>query len=135
MTLLYLSWQPDSKTLTYSSAGHEHILIYHEQTHSLETIQSGGFMLGMLPDIDNFLEEKQIKLELCDKILLYTDGVTEAENQARDRFGLERLKETFKKHSSKPAVELIQAVKDEVYAFIGNYPQYDDITLVVMEAI
>ncbi|MDD5655388.1 MAG: SpoIIE family protein phosphatase, partial [Candidatus Omnitrophica bacterium] len=135
MTLLYLSWQPDSKTLTYSSAGHEHILIYYEQTHSLETIQSGGFMLGMLPDIDNFLEEKQIKLELCDKILLYTDGVTEAENQARDRFGLERLKETFKKHSSKPAVELIQAVKDEVYAFIGNYPQYDDITLVVMEAI
>ena len=135
MTLLYLLWQPQSKTITYSSAGHEHILLYHSKTKTLEAIQSGGFMLGMLPEIERFLEEKQIQLQSHDKILLYTDGVTEAENQARDRFGLDRLKETFKKHSLKPAQELIQAIKEEVYLFIGNHPQYDDITLVVMEAL
>ena len=134
MTLLYLMWQADTRTFTYSSAGHEHILLYRNQSQSLETIQSGGFMLGMIEDIDRFLEEKQISINPQDKILLYTDGVTEAENQDRDRFGLERLKETFVKHSSKPASELIQAIKDEVYAFIGTHPQYDDITLVVMEA-
>ena len=91
-------------------------------------------MLGMIPEVGNFLEEKQIQLSPHDKVLLYTDGITEAENASRDRFGLERLKEIFIKHSPKPAPELIQAIKDEVYEFIGDHPQYDDITLVVMEA-
>ena len=145
MTLLYLKWQSQSNTLTYSSAGHEHILIYRadhvpaasggDTAHGqVEAIVSGGFMLGMIPDIETFLEEKEIKLELGDKILLYTDGVTEAENQRGDRFGLPHLMESFQRHSQKPAGELMQAVKDETYAFIGAHPQYDDITLVVMEA-
>ena len=134
MTLLYLLWKPQAKTFTYSSAGHEHILFYHHQTQVLETIQSGGFMLGVLENIDSFIEEKEILVNPKDKILLYTDGVTEAENQQGDRFSLDRLKEVFKTHCEKPAPEFMQAIKDEVYAFIGNYPQYDDITLVVMEA-
>ena len=134
MTLLYLLWQSQTKTLVYSSAGHEHILIFHSVNGEVEAIISGGFMLGMIEDVDMFLEEKQVQLQSHDKILLYTDGVTEAENASRDRFGLERLKETFAKHSQKPANELMQAVKGEVYSFIGDHPQYDDITLVVMEA-
>ena len=91
-------------------------------------------MLGMMADIDSFLEEREIRLDLGDKILLYTDGVTEAQNQAEDRYGLERLKGSFRKHSSKSALDLMQSIKDEVYAFIGSHPQYDDITLVVLEA-
>ena len=91
-------------------------------------------MLGMIPDIDKFLEEREIELNPGDKILLYTDGITEAENASGERFGLERLKESFQRHSQKPPNELMQAVKDETYAFIGSHPQYDDITLVVMEA-
>ena len=91
-------------------------------------------MLGMLPDIDTFLEEKRIKLEPKDKILLYTDGVTEAENQSHDRFGLDKLQDSFRKNIDKPTLELMQAIKDDVYSFIGAHPQYDDITLVVMEA-
>ena len=134
MTLLYLMWNAQGKTLTYSSAGHEHILIYRSGGQGIESIMSGGFMLGMIPDIDRFLDEIQIKMESRDKILLYTDGVTEAENSDGDRLGLEKLKEVFLKHSQKPAAELMQAVKDEVYAFIGEHPQYDDITLVVLEA-
>jgi len=134
MTLLYLKWQSQSRTIHYSSAGHEHILLYRTQTQEVQAIQSGGFMLGMVPDIGKFLEEKQIQLNPQDKILLYTDGVTEAENASGDRFGLERLKESFQRHSQKPPNELMQAVKDETYAFIGSHLQYDDITLVVMEA-
>ena len=144
MTLLYLNWQSKTKTITYSSAGHEHILIYRANQGAaaadgtpvgvVETIMSGGFMLGMLPDIGQFLEEKQIKLGSKDKILLYTDGVTEAQNQHVERLGLARLQGIFLKHGKLPAAEFIRAVKDEVYSFIGNHPQYDDITLVVLEA-
>jgi len=134
MTLLYFIWQAENRTLIYSSAGHEHILIYRNNAQVIESIQSGGFMLGMLPDIETYLEEKQIKLESQDKILLYTDGVTEAQNDQEDRFGLSRLTEVFRKHNQKPAQELMQTIKDEVYSFMGSQPQYDDITLVVLEA-
>jgi len=134
MTLLYLTWQAKTNILTYSSGGHEHILVYKSKTGTVESIVSGGFMLGMLPDIDRFLEEKQLHLDPHDKILLYTDGVTEAENQAKDRYGLEKLQEAFVKYGSKPADELMRLIKEEVYSFIGNHPQYDDITLVVLEA-
>ena len=144
MTLLYLLWQAKSRTLLYSSAGHEHILIYHNNLASqgvvpqgtspkVETILSGGFMLGMIPDIGAFLEERQIAVEPGDKILLYTDGVTEAENQKRERFGLSRLQEMFNKYGQESAQQLMEDIKAEVYSFIGNYAQYDDITLVVIE--
>jgi serine phosphatase RsbU (regulator of sigma subunit) len=134
MTMLYLMWQSKTKTMTYSSAGHEHILIYHDQAQELESVQSGGIMLGMLPDIGIYLEERKFKLELSDKILLYTDGVTEALNKEGERFTLERLKDSFIKNHQKPPEELMHAVQDEVHEFIGMTPQYDDITLVVMEA-
>ncbi|MDD4909021.1 MAG: PP2C family protein-serine/threonine phosphatase, partial [Candidatus Omnitrophica bacterium] len=144
MTLLYFMWPADTKTFTYSSAGHEHILICRANrgpvvvggaTHgAVEAILSGGFMLGMMPDIETYLEDKEIKLDLGDKILLYTDGVTEAQNRDEERYGLDRLISSFQKHSSKPAAELMRVIKDEVYSFIGAHPQYDDITLVVLEA-
>ena len=133
MTLLYLLWNAQNKVLTYSSAGHEHILICRN-AGVVEAIVSGGFMLGMLPEISSYLEEKQIKLEPKDKVLLYTDGVTEALNSEGERFGLKRLVDSFQKHSSQSADQLMHSIKDEVYAFIGSHPQYDDITLVVLEA-
>jgi len=134
MTLLYMLWQHQTRTLTYSSAGHEHILCYRHSTQEIEIIQSGGFMLGMLPDIETYLDERAIKLEPSDKIVLYTDGVTEAQSQSGDRYGLHRLREALQKYARKPAGELAQAVKDDVYEFMGKCPQYDDITLVVLEA-
>ncbi|MFA5116516.1 MAG: SpoIIE family protein phosphatase, partial [Candidatus Omnitrophota bacterium] len=133
MTMLYFRYDTQTKTLTYSSAGHEHILIYRNNG-KVESIISGGFMLGMVPDISAFLEDKQISLNPGDKIILYTDGVTEARNPQEDLFGLEKLIELIQKYGSKPAEQLLNSIKEEVYSYIGTREQYDDITLVVMEA-
>ncbi|MDD5066631.1 MAG: SpoIIE family protein phosphatase, partial [bacterium] len=135
MTMLYLIWQSQNSSITYSSAGHEHILVFRDQTKEIEIIQSGGIILGIMPDIREFLEENSIRLAKGDKMLLYTDGVTEAHDVSKNRFGLDRLSETFRKYSPKPALEIMQAVKDEVYSFIGSVPQYDDITIIVLEAV
>ena len=135
MTLLYLMWRPQSHSILYSSAGHEHILLCRTTAGIVEAIPSGGFMLGMMADIDDFLEEKEFYLSPGDKVLLYTDGVTEALNKDGERFSLSRLKEAFREHSQKPVKELMQAIKDDVYTFIGAHAQYDDITIVAMEAL
>jgi serine phosphatase RsbU (regulator of sigma subunit) len=134
MTMLYFRWNAIKKTLSYSSAGHEHILIFRAADNKVETVQSGGFMLGMVADISQFLEDKSITLDHNDKIVLYTDGVTEARNPQEQMFGLPRLVDIVSKNTNKPATELMNTVKDEVYSFIGTREQYDDITLVVMEA-
>jgi serine phosphatase RsbU (regulator of sigma subunit) len=146
MTMLYFRYDSINRTFTYSSAGHEHILIYRNKLAServvpqgtspnVETIMSGGFMLGMIPDIAQFLEDKTIILNPKDKIILYTDGVTEARNSQEGLFGLPRLIDLVSKYGFKPASELLSFIKDDVYSFIGTREQFDDITLVVMEAV
>lgn len=166
MTMLYLTWDSREKKIRYSSAGHEHIIIYRckgvgeqqgdsarckgieglDQTKtstplnlytstpaSVEVILSGGFMMGMLPDIETFLEDKELKLNPGDKVILYTDGVTEAHDPQGVLYSLERLVASVRKHGHKPVEELIEAVRQEVYGFISTQDQYDDITLVGME--
>ena len=91
-------------------------------------------MLGMIPDIDQYLEDRELNLNPGDKVILYTDGVTEARNPSEDLFGLPRLTDIISKHGSKPAQDLLAIIKEEVYTYIGTREQYDDITLVVMEA-
>jgi serine phosphatase RsbU (regulator of sigma subunit) len=145
MTMLYFRWDALTRTLSYCSAGHEHILIYRANqgpataggtaAHGqVESIVSGGFMLGMLPEISDFLEDRSIVLNPADKVVLYTDGATEARNPTEDLFGLPRLIDTVCKYGSKPANELLGFIKEEVYSFIGTREQFDDITLVVLEA-
>lgn len=135
MTMLYLEYNGADQTLTYSSAGHEHILIYEYDTQTVESILSGGFMLGMMPSIEHFLENHHIHLKLQDKIILYTDGVTEARNSKGEFFGLPKLIEIISKYGRKTADELLHSIKDEVYVFMGTQEQYDDITLVVIEKV
>ncbi|MDD5655054.1 MAG: SpoIIE family protein phosphatase [Candidatus Omnitrophica bacterium] len=132
MTMLYLTWDASRKKFIYSSAGHEHIITYRGGI--AEAVLSGGFMLGMLPEISSFLEDKELVLNPGDKIVLYTDGVTEARDPNEKLFRLERLVELVRKHGAKPADQLLSVIKEEVYSFIGTREQFDDITLVVMEA-
>ncbi|MBI5555167.1 MAG: serine/threonine-protein phosphatase, partial [Elusimicrobia bacterium] len=110
------------------------IPLYHSTTGSVEVIQSGGFVLGMLPEIETYLENKELKLNSGDKVILYTDGVTEARDPREELYTLERLIASVQKHGHKPAEELIEALRQEVYGFISTQDQYDDITLVGIEA-
>jgi len=133
MTMLYLSWNAQTRTLSYSSAGHEHILVYRADTKKVESILSGGFMLGMMPDIEHFLEDNNLDFNPRDKIILYTDGVTEAHDAENNFFGLEKLISIIEKSGQSASDELLNIIKQELYGFIGSREQYDDITVVVIE--
>lgn len=134
VTLLYLKWSFLERKLVYSSAGHEHIIVYRNQVRQVEAIKSGGFVLGILPDIGQFLQDKEITINSKDKIILYTDGVTEARNTKEDLFGLQRFIQVIQEHGHNPAENLILIIKEELSKFIATRDQYDDITLVVIEA-
>ena len=133
VSLVYLEWTPAERRVRFCGAGHEHILVYRGKTGAVEAIPTGGLVMGIMPDIEDTLNEQTFELEPSDKVLLYTDGVTEAFNDQRVEYGLEQLVDAVKRLGSKPAAELIAAVREDVGRFVGACEQSDDITLVALE--
>ena len=75
----------------------------------------------------------QEKLEVGDKLFLYTDGVPEATNAQEELYGMERLEAFLKKEGSLPVDKLLPAVRADVDAFVGDAPQFDDLTMLAIE--
>lgn len=74
-----------------------------------------------------------IQLTPGDKIFQYTDGVTEATNAEEELYGMERLGNVLKKNTEKGPEELLSAVREDIDAFVGSAPQFDDITMLCVE--
>jgi serine phosphatase RsbU (regulator of sigma subunit) len=132
-SLLFFEWNPRTKALHYTSCGHEHILHFRKAENRLDTIRSGGIALGMVEDNSKIIREKSLLVHSGDTVLLYTDGVTEASNEAREMYGLERLKRFVEKYEALSADEIRKALLDELVAFSGGFAQSDDITVLVMK--
>ncbi|RKY69929.1 MAG: hypothetical protein DRQ24_10125 [Candidatus Latescibacterota bacterium] len=136
VSILLCMFESGKGVLKYSSAGHERILIYRtDQTGipEVEIVKSGGVVLGVIPVVESFLEENTLFLRKGDKVLLYTDGVTEARNSQGEFFGISRLKESFQKYATLPIKEVVHNVHQEIKSFISMQKPYDDITLVGIE--
>ncbi|MDP1853213.1 MAG: SpoIIE family protein phosphatase [Candidatus Omnitrophota bacterium] len=133
ISMLILEYTVGKNQIVYSSAGHEHILIYRNQENKVEAVKSGGVVLGMFEDISSHLEEKTIILNPKDRILLYTDGVTGAKNSRDERFGLESLVESFAKHSFLSLKEAVNNIYSDVRQFSESKELEDDVALVGLE--
>ena len=90
-----------------------------------------GFPIALEDDISSFVHDTTVQLAPGDGVVLYTDGVTEAENEARQQYGLERLCEIVQTHWTGSAEETKAAVLQDLQQYIGEQTVYDDITLVV----
>jgi serine phosphatase RsbU (regulator of sigma subunit) len=96
--------------------------------NNLKQLESTGTLLGLFPEWDCFLRE----CELCpgDVLALYTDGVTEAFNDAGDEFGEQHLIEGLRQHRELSCQALLTEIVDQVRRF-SSHEQHDDITLII----
>ncbi len=118
----------------FVNAGHEMPFIYKKKTNTFESYRcKPGFVLAGMPGIK--YQEGQIKLEPGDKIFLYTDGVTEATDDSKNQFSLERLQRALRENRTLSPSEIIEEVKDRVDHFVKGAPQFDDITMLCFEFI
>lgn len=92
-----------------------------------------GFPIGLEADITDFIGSINIKLNSGDGVVLYTDGITEAENHQGEFYSLEKLCEIVKQNWHLTASEIRKAVINDVRSHIGKHKVYDDITLVVLK--
>jgi len=113
--------------LTYSNAGHNPSLLLDtdENINILSDIH--GPMLGALPDIQ--YDQAKIRLGVDSKIVLYTDGVTEAFNEVNEQYGEERLFDTLKETFAQGTKEIVSGIFASVDRYVGNTDQSDDITV------
>jgi sigma-B regulation protein RsbU (phosphoserine phosphatase) len=99
-------------------------------TETVDTLDL-GFPIGLEEEIGPYLSQCRIPLTLGDVVLLYTDGIPEAEDGNRQLYGTERMVAVAQRHRDAPAGDIVRAITEDVYRFIGDGPIYDDITLVV----
>jgi PAS domain S-box-containing protein len=113
---------------------HEELLMVRQggRIERVDTLRL-GFLLGLEENVAAFLAEATVTLQSGESLVLYTDGITEAENVDQQMYGLERLCEVLSREWDKPAEQIKQAVVEDVLRFIGPQRVYDDITLVVLK--
>ncbi|MBR3305946.1 MAG: serine/threonine-protein phosphatase [Lachnospiraceae bacterium] len=110
-----------------SNAGHEHPLISRNGgAYELECYPHSA-AIGMRPGLD--FEEHEFELKAGDSLLVYTDGVAEANNADRELFGTERVIEELNRDPLRSAEELIRSLRSAIDGFTGGARQFDDITM------
>jgi serine phosphatase RsbU (regulator of sigma subunit) len=129
VTLFYAILRPNSGNVAYVNAGHMPPLLVRSADGAVEELRTHGMALGVLSDIQ--LEGQTVQLAPDDILVMYTDGVIEAQDRAQQMYGKGRLIETIRSHQAESAGELAQTIDDAVAGFVGDAPQFDDFTLLV----
>jgi len=132
VTAFYVIVDLERRAIKMSCAGHNPMLYHHARTGAVKTVKPGGLALGIIsgPQFDGELQEVVINVEPGDRIILYTDGVTEAMNDKSEEFGMERFGRTVAAAAGKSAADFSQAIVAEIDKFTAGAEQHDDITMV-----
>ena len=118
-------------TLQFANAGHNPPLLKHADGSFEYLKMRAGFVLAGMEGI----RYRSTELNLCpgDRIFLYTDGVTEATNAKNELYGENRLLEFMNMNSAMEAKEFLPALKTNIDEFVGESPQFDDITMLMFD--
>jgi serine phosphatase RsbU (regulator of sigma subunit) len=126
-----LQYDNINQQLKFANAGHPPPLLLSSSQKQCRQLDAEGMIMGVRKDI--VFEEKTLTLAKGDLLLLYTDGITEAENTEGDFFGLDRVSDIFIRYAQDSPDEIIQALLTELKQFSGREVFNDDITLMIFK--
>jgi len=130
VTLFIAELDPPTGTLKYINAGHNPPLVVRANG-SVEQLDSGGLPLGLMPYSEYAADH--VGLYPGDAIVIYSDGVSEANNLNEDEFGMDRLKNVISSNIGRPASGIRDKIESALSDFTGTAPANDDITLVIVK--
>src|SRR5690606_32725786 len=131
LTASYAVLQRANGRLRYISGGHEHPLLLHRGSSHVETLPGRGRFLGMVDPLE--LEEYEIQLQPGDRLLLFSDGVTDTINAAGELFGHQRLHNRFLASAGLRSADVLPAIADDVREWCGIADPADDLTMMLVE--
>jgi sigma-B regulation protein RsbU (phosphoserine phosphatase) len=122
--------EPLTGDLKFINAGHNPPLIGRADG-TIDQLASGGLPLGIMPFAE--YEVGHAQLNSGDVLIIYSDGVTEANNLKEDEFGIDRLTEVLRSNITRTASGIRDQVESALSSFTGLAPANDDITLVIVK--
>jgi sigma-B regulation protein RsbU (phosphoserine phosphatase) len=117
----------------FISAGHNIAYLFHAASGKIEELEPDAFALGMF-DCACYAA-RPLHLDCGDILVVYSDGLTDAENQREEMFGEERLLELLRREAPSGSQVLEQKLLRAIEEFTQGMPQTDDITFVVVEKV
>ncbi len=132
VTLFLLRLGSDGRG-SYLSAGHNTAFLYRRSSGRLEDISSNNLIVGAF-DFATF-QSASIALQSGDVLLVYSDGLSEAENPAGNMLGEDAIREALKESAGAGANEVQAALLDLVDRFTEGHSQSDDITMIIIESL
>jgi len=135
ITMVYVSYDPATRTLAFANGGHNPSILLRAGRDEAELLDADGMGIGFMDDVE--FEEKNYQLAPGDVLVLYTDGVVEADNSEKEQFGMERFLDLVKRLRDRSCEEILDGIYKAVMSHLGGADpqnrQQDDITLVVLK--
>jgi phosphoserine phosphatase RsbU/P len=132
VALLYAVLDVENRALSLCSAGQTQPMLFSATTGKISLVETEGdtFPIGILDEAD--YKDTSLQLAPGDRCVFYTDGIVEATNQNKEIFGFERLQEVIQRSGYLSAEALLKEILERVNEFVGNAPQHDDLTAIVI---
>ncbi|MCK9396957.1 MAG: PAS domain S-box protein [Methylobacter sp.] len=131
ITLFYLQYDLTNHQLSFANAGHPPPLLLSPFQAECRQLDADGLILGIYKNV--VFEERSTTLSQGDLILLYTDGLTEAENANGEFFGLKRVNDILVQHARETPQAIIEVLLEQLKKFCRSESFNDDITLMVFK--
>lgn len=130
ITMFYARYNAASRRLHFANAGHNLPLLLRKGMSSCLQLDADGMIIGVRRTLE--FEEKALAVQPGDMLLLYTDGIVEAQNPAGEFFGLNRLCQAFSEFADAAPSELVSKLLSELKAFQESDVSNDDVSLVAL---
>ncbi|MFH0920277.1 MAG: PP2C family protein-serine/threonine phosphatase [Fibrobacterota bacterium] len=131
ITMFYAIINFRESKILYSSAGHNPVLLVNRITCELTSIKADGIFLGVFEDA--MVKDNPLPLVKGQRLILYTDGLTEAENVTGEMYTYERLTEIARNTLQIPCLEVQDEIMKDLRLHIGTAPIEDDVTLLILD--
>lgn len=133
VTLYHVDLDSQTGDLECWNAGHDPMLLWRQETQELVQVDADGMLLGVMEDT-NFSPER-VRMAPGDVALIFTDGLPEGMNGAREQFGFDRIRQLLRQYGDRSAAELLEAILAAHQEFTSGQPQHDDLTLILLRAL
>jgi sigma-B regulation protein RsbU (phosphoserine phosphatase) len=130
-TAFLAEYDPVHRTLNYINAGHNNPIL-RRVSGQIERLEVGGLPFGIQPEVK--YESATATLAPGEWLIIFTDGLVEAENARQEEYGEPRLLSAIEAGKTFEPAELLKRLMVELDLFVGNTPQHDDVTCMLLKA-
>ena len=130
-TMIFLIFDPEKKTIEFTNGGQGPLFIYRAKDRVCTLSKLPGLPVGI--DDDNEYSIARVQMQSGDMVVLYTDGITEAYNKAKDQFDISGLRKRIIDYTDRGVEQMVNQIIEDIDEFSIGTEQHDDMTLVIFK--